>query len=82
MQWTLTLTTFWWNSCLKCFLWPQTPLSLSTHANLYSDIKPDDSPVKGPKRGKGKKEKKKDPFEKKKPKLEELKVLSPSELKR
>lgn len=41
------------------------------------EIKPDDSPVKGPKRGKGKKDKKKhtiDPFEKKKPKLDELKV--------
>ncbi|KAI3367492.1 hypothetical protein L3Q82_026341 [Scortum barcoo] len=45
------------------------------------DIKPDDSPVKGTKRGKGKKEKKKqaDPFEKKKPKLDELKVY-PKEL--
>lgn len=46
--------------------------------NLYSEIKTDDSPVKGSKRGKGKKEKKKmaEPTEKKKPKLEELKVLS------
>ncbi|XP_065803788.1 otoferlin-like [Labrus bergylta] len=45
------------------------------------DIKPDDFPVKGPKRGKGKKEKKRqlDPFEKKKPKLDELKVY-PKEL--
>lgn len=53
------------------------PPSLLT-ANLYSDIKPDDSPVKGTKRGKSKKEKKKvaDPFEKKKPKLDELKVTS------
>ncbi|KAF3700952.1 Otoferlin Fer-1-like protein 2 [Channa argus] len=43
------------------------------------DIKPDDSSVKGTKRGKGKKEKKKqavDPFEKKKPKLDELKVYA------
>uniref|UniRef100_A0A672HCY4 Otoferlin b n=1 Tax=Salarias fasciatus TaxID=181472 RepID=A0A672HCY4_SALFA len=43
------------------------------------NIKPDDSPVKGTKRGKGKKEKKKlaaDPFEKKKPKLDELKVYA------
>ncbi|XP_060919336.1 otoferlin-like [Labrus mixtus] len=45
------------------------------------DIKPDDSPVKGTKRGKGKKEKKRqlDPFEKKKPKLDELMVY-PKEL--
>ncbi|XP_042356383.1 otoferlin-like [Plectropomus leopardus] len=46
------------------------------------DIKPDDSPVKGTKRGKGKKEKRRaggDPFEKKKPKLDELKVY-PKEL--
>lgn len=48
-----------------------------TVANLYSEINTDDSPVKGSKRGKGKKEKKKtaEPAEKKKPKLEELKVL-------
>lgn len=41
-----------------------------------SDIKPDDFPVKGTKKGKGKKEKKKTPdsFERKKPKLDELKV--------
>ncbi|KAF7670051.1 hypothetical protein LDENG_00084550 [Lucifuga dentata] len=46
------------------------------------DIKPDDSPVKGSKKGKGKKEKKKpaaDQWEKKKPKLDELKVY-PKEL--
>uniref|UniRef100_UPI003AAC01DE otoferlin-like isoform X1 n=1 Tax=Centroberyx gerrardi TaxID=166262 RepID=UPI003AAC01DE len=45
------------------------------------DIKPDDSPVKGTKRGKGKKEKKKpvDFSEKRKPKLDELKVY-PKEL--
>lgn len=50
-----------------------------TFANLYSEIKTDDSPVKSSKRGKGKKEKKKttEPAEKKKPKLEELKVLGP-----
>lgn len=56
---------------------PTPPLHSVLTANLYSDIKPDDSPVKGTKRGKGKKEKKKlaDPFEKKKPKLDELKVL-------
>lgn len=48
-----------------------------TFTNLNSEIKTDDSPVKGSKRGKGKKEKKKtaEPAEKKKPKLEELKVL-------
>ncbi len=56
---------------------PLPPLHSVLTANLYSDIKPDDSPVKGTKRGKGKKEKKKspEPFEKKKPKLDELKVL-------
>ncbi|KAM7376197.1 hypothetical protein PAMP_005940 [Pampus punctatissimus] len=46
------------------------------------DIKPDDSPVKGTKKGKGKKEKKRsalDPAEKKKPKMDELKVY-PKEL--
>ncbi|XP_061899144.1 otoferlin-like isoform X2 [Entelurus aequoreus] len=46
------------------------------------DVKPDDSPVKGSKRGKGKKDRKKaamDPLEKKKAKLEELKVY-PKEL--
>ncbi|XP_019746093.1 otoferlin-like isoform X1 [Hippocampus comes] len=46
------------------------------------DIKPDDSPVKGSRRGKGKKDKKKatvDPVEKKKAKLDELKVY-PKEL--
>uniref|UniRef100_A0AAX7V4X1 Otoferlin n=1 Tax=Astatotilapia calliptera TaxID=8154 RepID=A0AAX7V4X1_ASTCA len=56
------------------------PCVLTT--NLYSDIKPDDSPVKGTKKGKGKKDKKKpavDPYEKKKPKLDELKVY-PKEL--
>lgn len=57
---------------------PVSPLHSVLTANLYSDIKPDDSPIKGTKRGKGKKEKKKpavDPLEKKKPKLDELKVL-------
>ncbi|TMS21639.1 Otoferlin [Larimichthys crocea] len=45
------------------------------------DIKPDDFPVKGTKRGKGKKDKKKsiDAFERRKPKLDELKVY-PKEL--
>lgn len=66
----------------RVFFWhqPATPFPSPLTANLYSDIKPDDSPAKGTKRGKGKKEKKKaaDPFEKKKPKLEELKVLSHS----
>lgn len=45
---------------------------------LYSDIKSEDSPVKS-KKGKGKKDKKKmtvDPVGKKKPKLDELKVLN------
>lgn len=46
-----------------------------TFTNLYSEIKIDDSPVKGSKRGKGKKKKTVEPAEKKKPKLEELKVL-------
>lgn len=48
-----------------------------TFTNLCSEIKTDDSPAKSSKRGKGKKEKKKtaEPAEKKKPKLEELKVL-------
>ncbi|XP_053700525.1 otoferlin-like [Synchiropus splendidus] len=45
-----------------------------------ADVKPDDSPVKGSKRGKGKKKKPAlDPLEKKKPKLDELKVY-PKEL--
>lgn len=51
-------------------------------AELYTDIKPDDSSVKATKRGKGKKEKKRpavDPLEKKKPKLDELKVLKRSQ---
>ncbi|KAG7229088.1 hypothetical protein INR49_013029 [Caranx melampygus] len=44
------------------------------------DIKPDDSPVKGTKKGKGKKKKPAaDPLDKKKPKLDELKVY-PKEL--
>ncbi|XP_053191078.1 otoferlin-like [Scomber japonicus] len=46
------------------------------------DIKPDDSPVKGTKRGKGKKEKKKlalDSADRRRPKLDELKVY-PKEL--
>ncbi|XP_076013626.1 otoferlin-like [Genypterus blacodes] len=44
------------------------------------DIKPDDSPVKGTKKGKGKKKRPAaDPFERKKPKLDELKVY-PKEL--
>lgn len=70
-----------WNSCLE---WsaplqptpPPQPYPLFT-TDLYSDINPDDSPVKGSKRGKGKKEKKRpaaDLAEKKKPKLDELKV--------
>lgn len=51
--------------------------SLPPSLTLHSEIKTDDSPVKGSKRGKGKKEKKKtaEPAEKKKPRLEELKVL-------
>lgn len=69
--------------CLMSVLHPQPPTPFSSFhsvltAKLYSDIKPDDSSVKGTKRGKGKKEKKKlavDPLEKKKPKLDELKVL-------
>lgn len=54
-----------------------SPHPRPTFTNLYSEIKTDDSPVKGSKRGKGKKEKKKtaEPAERKKPKLEELKVL-------
>lgn len=73
------LATFMWNSCLECSV-PSFPHSRSPllhavlTANLYSDIKPDDSPVKGTKRGKGKKKKMPDMFEKKKPKLDELKV--------
>lgn len=57
---------------------PHTRLLFSLTAELYSDIKPDETSGKSAKRGKGKKEKKKpagDPFEKKKPKLDELKVL-------
>lgn len=71
-----------WNSCLEFSALstphPTPPLHSVLTANLYSDIKPDDSPVKGTRRGKGKKEKKRaaDPFEKKKPKLDELKVLA------
>lgn len=46
-------------------------------AKLYSDIKPDDTSVKGTKRGKGKKKRPVvDSLEKKKPKLDELKVLT------
>lgn len=65
------------NSCLESSA-PVPPLQSVLTANLYSDIKPDDSPMKGTKKGKGKKDKKKptaDPYEKKKPKLDELKVL-------
>lgn len=53
-----------------------TPPPSTLYANLCSDIKPDDSPVKGTKKGKGKKEKRKtpEPLDKKKPKLDELKV--------
>eukprot|EP00064_Thunnus_orientalis_P012952 superscaffoldBa00002049_g12988 len=61
---------------------PPPPLHSILTANLYSDIKPDDSPVKGTKRGKGKKDKKRpvlDPAGKRKPKLDELKVY-PKEL--
>lgn len=57
---------------------PAPPRHSVLTANLYSDIKLDDSPVKGTKKGKGKKKKEKlgiDPFEKKKPKLDELKVF-------
>lgn len=65
-----------WDSCLEFSALPP-PTSAPTFTNLNSEIKTDDSPVKGSKRGKGKKEKKKtaEPAEKKKPKLEELKVL-------
>ena len=71
-------TGFWQLSCgihvlSALFLHPPLLHAVLT-ANLYSDIKPDDSPVKGTKRGKGKKKKMQDPFEKKKPKLDELKV--------
>lgn len=71
-----------WNSCLESSALSTPHLAPPLHsvltANLYSDIKPDDSPVKGTKRGKGKKDKRKavEPFEKKKPKLDELKVLA------
>lgn len=70
------LATFMWDSCLEFSALPP-PTPAPTFTNLYSEIKTDDSPVKGSKRGKGKKEKKKtfEPAEKKKPKLEELKVL-------
>lgn len=71
------MATFMWNSCLEHSAPSPCPCVLTT--NLYSDIKPDDSPVKGTKKGKGKKDKKKpavDPYEKKKPKLDELKVYS------
>lgn len=64
-------------SRVLCSFTPTLLHSILT-TNLYSDIKPDDSPVKGTKRGKGKKEKKRsalDPAEKRKPKLDELKVL-------
>lgn len=66
---------FWQLSCgiqvFSCVLFSPT------FTNLHPEIKIDDSPVKGSKRGKGKKEKKKtvEPAAKKKPKLEELKVL-------
>lgn len=64
---------------LSCGIHVSSPVLFSpTFPNLYSEIKTDDSAVKGSKRGKGKKEKKKtaaEPAEKKKPKLEELKVL-------
>lgn len=65
-------------SRVLCSFNPAPPLHSVLTANLYSDIKPDDSPVKGTRRGKGKKEKKRaaDPLEKKKPKLDELKVLA------
>uniref|UniRef100_A0A668AU56 Otoferlin n=1 Tax=Myripristis murdjan TaxID=586833 RepID=A0A668AU56_9TELE len=76
------LPTFMWNSCLECSASPLPSLPRSAlTANLYSDIKPDDSPVKGTKKGKGKKDKKKssDAPERRKPKLDELKVY-PKEL--
>lgn len=72
------LPTFMWNSCLECSASPPPSLPRSAlTANLHSDIKPDDSPVKGTKKGKGKKDKKKsaDAPERRKPKLDELKVL-------
>lgn len=77
----LVLTTFMLNSCLECFvLSSHVPLFDSSSllvAKLYSEIKPDDSRVKGTKKGKAKKKKSTvDPFEKKKPKLDELKVQS------
>lgn len=66
-----------WDSCLEFSVLLSPSCPRPTFTNLYSEIKTDDSPVKGSKRGKGKKEKKKtvEPAEKKKPKLEELKVL-------
>lgn len=56
------------------------PLPADHSLTHTSGIKPDNSPVKGIKRGKGKKEKKKaaDSLEKKKPRLDELKVLAPT----
>lgn len=65
---------FWQLSC-GIHVSSSVLFSLTT-TNLYSEIKIDDSPVKGSKRGKGKKKKMAEPTEKKKPKLEELKVLS------
>uniref|UniRef100_A0A3P8NTC6 C2 domain-containing protein n=1 Tax=Astatotilapia calliptera TaxID=8154 RepID=A0A3P8NTC6_ASTCA len=61
--------------------WSKYFASIETLTEV-TNIKPDDSPVKGTKKGKGKKDKKKpavDPYEKKKPKLDELKVY-PKEL--
>lgn len=77
----LVSATFMWNSCLEFSAFLSLPfLRPAPTADLNSDIKPDDSPVKGTKKGKGKKEKKKaaEPFERRKPKLDELKVPASS----
>jgi hypothetical protein len=57
-----------------CHLLPSVPLFLFPTAPLFSEIKPDDFPVKA-KRGKKKKKSTETP-ERKKPKLDELKVLT------
>lgn len=74
MHWNAEVGTFK-GDIIHCSLSHDRFLRSSRLRDL--EIKADDAPVKGPKRGKGKKDKKRlavDPFEKKKPKLDELKV--------
>ncbi|KAI4905468.1 hypothetical protein NFI96_028100 [Prochilodus magdalenae] len=73
------MATFMKNSCLECVVC--TRLSFASSSNLLADIKPDDSNMKGAKKKKGKGKGNKagpgeGPPEKKRPKIDELKVYN------